>query len=173
MQQRLWIERTFELGIPADHLPEIVERLRGTPARIEDRLRGIPPELLTSTAQGGWSIQTHVGHLIDLEPLWYRRYEELVNQVATLTAADMSNQRTNEADYDSRRFQDILAEFRFARMRFVAALENLADADLQKSSHHPRLNKAMRLTDLAFFAAEHDDHHLATITHILRSLDGV
>ncbi len=171
MQQRLWIERTFEHGIPAAHLPEIIERLRGTPARIEDRLRGIPAELLTDAARGGWSIQTHVGHLIDLEPLWFQRYEELVNNVKTLTAADMSNKRTNEAEHDKRRLQDVLTEFRFSRMRFVAALENLADGDLEKTSHHPRLNTAMRLSDLAFFAAEHDDHHLATITHILRSLD--
>jgi hypothetical protein len=27
----------------------------------------------------------------------------------------------------------------------------------------------MRLLDLAFFIAEHDDHHLATISELLRS----
>ena len=31
---------------------------------------------------------------------------------------------------------------------------------------HPRLGTPMRLIDLAFFVAEHDDHHLAQITHL-------
>ena len=32
---------------------------------------------------------------------------------------------------------------------------------------HPRLDRPMRVIDLAIFAAEHDDHHLARITELL------
>ena len=32
---------------------------------------------------------------------------------------------------------------------------------------HPRLKQPMRLVDHLFFAAEHDDHHLAVIWELL------
>jgi hypothetical protein len=34
---------------------------------------------------------------------------------------------------------------------------------------HPRLGTPMRLVDMMFFVAEHDDHHLATITELARA----
>lgn len=37
-----------------------------------------------------------------------------------------------------------------------------------KSSLHPRLNVPMTIVDLAFFDAEHDDHHLVRINEIKR-----
>ncbi|MBE3135108.1 MAG: DinB family protein, partial [Acidobacteria bacterium] len=33
---------------------------------------------------------------------------------------------------------------------------------------HPRLNQRIRLLDLMVFAAEHDDHHLARLSELLR-----
>ncbi len=34
-------------------------------------------------------------------------------------------------------------------------------------ARHPRLDRPMRIVDLMLFIAEHDDHHLATITQRL------
>jgi hypothetical protein len=34
---------------------------------------------------------------------------------------------------------------------------------------HPRLNKPMRLVDMLFFQAEHDDYHLARISDLIRT----
>ena len=45
-------------------------------------------------------------------------------------------------------------------------LQNINESDLEKSALHPRLGTPMRLIDLAFFVAEHDDHHLAQITFL-------
>jgi hypothetical protein len=36
---RRWFDRKFELGLPPEAIPEIIERLRGTPARLEERFR--------------------------------------------------------------------------------------------------------------------------------------
>jgi hypothetical protein len=33
---------------------------------------------------------------------------------------------------------------------------------------HPRLQQPMRVVDMAFFVAEHDDHHLARMTQLAR-----
>jgi hypothetical protein len=51
----------------------------------------------------------------------------------------------------------------------VTQLEGADQADWVRSALHPRLKTPMRLLDLAFFVAEHDDHHLATISELLRS----
>ena len=51
---------------------------------------------------------------------------------------------------------------------FPNVLERLPGEAIARSAHHPRLNQPMRILDLIVFAAEHDDHHLARITEILR-----
>ncbi len=39
---------------------------------------------------------------------------------------------------------------------------------LGKTALHPRLKTPMRLIDSLYFVAEHDDHHLAIISNLLR-----
>lgn len=82
----------------------------------------------------------------------------------------MENRRTHDADYNSQNIESILKSFRVVRMNFVKRLEELDEDIIARSSHHPRLNTRMRLIDMAYFAAEHDDYHLAVITHLSRKL---
>ena len=70
MSQRVWFDRAFELGIPVESYPELMERLRGTPARLEERVRDLRRGTLTHRPGARWSIQEHAGHLSDLETLW-------------------------------------------------------------------------------------------------------
>jgi hypothetical protein len=62
----------------------------------------------------------------------------------------------------------ILDAFRIARHAFVRRLEGYDDALITRSALHPRLAQPMRLIDHVLFVAEHDDHHLATITRLRR-----
>ena len=62
----------------------------------------------------------------------------------------------------------MLATFEARRADLVAQLEQADEADWLRAALHPRLQAPMRLLDLAFFVAEHDDHHLATISELLR-----
>jgi hypothetical protein len=75
-----WFERVFPTGLPAHLLPVIVERLRGTPARLADRLTSVPHEAIIRCSWGSWSIQENVGHLLDLEPLWQQRVGDLAQR---------------------------------------------------------------------------------------------
>ncbi len=63
----------------------------------------------------------------------------------------------------------LLAAFRSARTLLVERLEAADDALIAHSALHRRLESPMRLLDHAFFVAEHDDHHLANITELVRS----
>ena len=84
-----WIERTFSFDFPAGQYRELLERLRGGPARVEARTRALAPALCTRRLGDKRSIQEHVGHLVDLEPLFSGRLDEFEAGAPVLRAADM------------------------------------------------------------------------------------
>ena len=161
-----WFERSFDFTLPVARFPSVVERLRGTPARLEERTRALPAATLTARHEGRWSVQENVGLLVDLEPLWYRRARQIVDGEGELEATDLANRRTHEANHNARRLDDLLAEFRDLRGRFVQLLLTADAPVLQRTALHPRLRTPMRLIDLAVFVADHDDHHLAAIAEL-------
>jgi hypothetical protein len=162
-----WIERKFDFNFPVGLYPEVVERVRGTPARLEDRLRDVPATILTWRDQDSWSIQENAGHLRDLESLFAQRMDEYVAGATVLHAADMSNRRTYDANHNDVPLELILKSFRDQRTRLVARLDNLVPEMFARVALHPRLNVPMRLVDMLYFQVEHDDHHLARITDLL------
>ena len=165
-----WTDRRFNFDFPAGIYPEMIERVRGTPARLEELVNGLAPETLTSQADGRWSMQENAGHLLDLESLVSQRVDEYLAGNAALHAADMSNRKTYEASHNEVPISTILNAFRTARSELVDRLESL-DADLfARSALHPRLNAQMRLVDMLFFQAEHDDYHLARISELKKLL---
>ena len=163
-----WFERKFSFDLPVTAAAGIVERLRGTAPRLRYRLDDLAPELLTARQGGQWSIQENVGHLWDLEPLWLARIEDIAVGRLSLTEADLENRGTWEAHYNDRSLAELLTGFAAARRLLVHQLDDADEADWLRSARHPRLHVSMRMLDLAFFVAEHDDHHLATISAQLR-----
>jgi len=147
--------------------PNILERLRGTPARIEERMKSVSSEMLTVNSGGRWSIQENIGHLLDLEPLWYGRVDDILVGVPEMRPADLKNTKTLEANHNSKALQELLLDFREARNKLVSRLEVFDERAVQQYVLHPRLKTKMRVIDLAFFVAEHDDHHLAAITELI------
>lgn len=171
MARRVWFDRVFELGLAAAALPDILERLRGTPARLEERVRGVPGDAMTSQVDGRWSIQENVGHLLDLERLWAGRVDDLAAGAEGLRPADLRNRATDEAHHNRSPLREILDAFRRERAGLVRGIEAFGEVDLSRTAIHPRLRLPMTVVDLAFFVAEHDDHHLARITELRRALE--
>jgi uncharacterized damage-inducible protein DinB len=119
-------------------------------------------------AAGKWSAQEHAGHLADLEPLWLARVDGFLADVGTLTIADLTNRKTEEANHNARTLEEILAEFRDARRRLLDRAGQLSPQAFRGTKRHPRLKQPMRLVDHLYFVAEHADHHLAKIWEISR-----
>jgi uncharacterized damage-inducible protein DinB len=166
MKRRVWFDRKFTLGLPPEALADLVERLRGTAARLEERTLALSQEIRTERRGDRWSIQENVGHLLDLESLWAARLDELLAGAHVLRPADLENRKTHEAGHNSRPIAELLREFPEARAALVRRIEALSDSDLARTAFHPRLQQPMGIVDLVFFVAEHDDHHLARITAI-------
>lgn len=165
-----WVERTFSFDFPAGQYRELLERLRGGPARVEDRTRALPTSVLTLQPGGKWSIQQHVGHLGDLESLFSGRLDDFEAGAEVLRAADMSNRATEEARHNERVLTDLFRDFRRERGALVARLDALPPEFFTRSALHPRLERPMRLADMLLFHAEHDDYHMARITELIRAL---
>ena len=162
-QVSVWFERKFEFSFPLELLPNLCARLRGTPARLEEALRDVPRGILVAKVPEKWSAQEHAGHLLDLEPLWIARVGDFTQPGDQLTPADLTNRKTNEANHNDHPVEQILAAFRIERARLLQAVAALDAPAFTQSIPHPRLKTPMRLVAHLYFAAEHDDHHLAKI----------
>ena len=163
-----WIERSFSFNFPTELYPEIIERVRGASARLDEYLFSAPAEILIRHDDGRWSIQENAGHLFDLDALTLERIEQYVAGVDVLHAADITNKATTAANYNSVSAAEIAKRFRERRNEVVTRLESLDAEMFARSAIHPRLNIPMRLVDFVFFEAEHDDYHLARINELLK-----
>ncbi|MDQ2855850.1 MAG: DinB family protein [Acidobacteriota bacterium] len=163
-----WTERKFDFNFPLELFPEMLERVRGTPARLEDRVAQLAPEILMRRDGERWSIQENAGHLLDLESMVEKRLDEYEAGATALHAADMTNRKTYEGDHNQQPITLILAEFRGQRSQIVARLDDFESAMFSRTALHPRLNVPMRLVDMIFFQAEHDDFHLARISELIK-----
>ena len=166
-----WFERSFPSDTPTWMFPSLLERLRGTPARLEERLEAIPSPHHTVKLEQKWSIQENLGHLLDLEPLWSNRVDDILLEHEKLRPTDLANSATDQANYNAQVVQDLLDQFRTARAAFVTKLEALQTAQFDKTALHPRLNTPMNIPDIMYFVAEHDDHHLGIITVMSKKLE--
>jgi uncharacterized damage-inducible protein DinB len=167
-QVPIWFERRFEFSFPTELMPNLLARLRGTPARLDEIIRGYAHYSLTRKSHEQWSAQEQAGHLADLEPLWLARVNDYASGAEQLTVADLTNMKTDEANHNARPFEQILSEFRSARERLLLRVDELDASLYVRTIPHPRLKVPMRLIDHLFFVAEHDDHHLACIRELVR-----
>jgi uncharacterized damage-inducible protein DinB len=163
-----WTRRRFTFDFPVLVYPDVIERVRGTPGRVEDRLRNSDALVLTRRDGNTWSIQENVGHLLDLEPMDTGRLDDFLSGVPCLRAADMTNRRTHDARHNTQPLESLLKRFRAGREALVARLESLDEGDFGRTALHPRLQVPMRLVDWLTFVAAHDDYHLARISELLR-----
>ena len=170
MKKVKWFERSFDFSKDQNIFPSIIERLSGTPARLEEKFKSIPADILETKVDNTWSIKENVGHLIDLEPLWQGRLEDIKNGEIEMRPTDLANRKTDEADHNEQPIEKLLSDFRVIREHTIGLIENLYEETIFKSALHPRLKTPMRTMDLFLFVAEHDDHHLARITELAKLL---
>ncbi|MCE7993548.1 MAG: DinB family protein [Roseivirga sp.] len=169
-QTILWFDRKFAFDHLKGTFPSIYERLDGLMLRLEHKLRAIAREHQQVKIDGKWSVKEHLGHLLDLEELWIARMRDFLNNEVELSPADLENRRTHEANHNDSDLGDLLQALRTKRAEFLSLCRQLEKQAETLTALHPRLKQPMRVIDLAYFVAEHDDHHLAAITEIQRQL---
>lgn len=170
MSNTKWVEKKFEFGLSQDKFPFILNKLKDTPYKIEKLVSSVTTEILKRKINGKWSIQEHIGHIIDLEELHDGRIDDFIKGAEVLRAADMTNKKTHEANHNNKDITELLEELRVTRKKFCNRMEKLDDRILSHVSIHPRLNQPMRPIDMAQFVTEHDDHHINSIIELTEQL---
>jgi hypothetical protein len=164
MQEIPWFERELIFGKNPEMLPYFLERLEGTIIRIEAKVKGIEDKILSEKHNGKWSIKQNIGHLAEVDQIANKRIDEMVSGVAVMSPAVFEPQ-----DYNPWPIEKVISFFSETRKSNLKKYASLNQNQLIKSSLHPRLKVQMTPVDLAWFDAEHDDHHLVKINNILNS----
>lgn len=157
-----WFDRKMTFGLPKEMLPFYLERLDGTLARLEKKVSGVPDSVLSSKPDGKWSVKQHIGHLSEVDGIANRRIREMLDGVPEMSPAVFEPQ-----DYNPWPMNRVLEQFREQRKANLDAYKAIPESGLLRSSLHPRLKVMMTPVDLAWFDAEHDDHHLVKINEII------
>lgn len=165
--QTPWFHRRFNFDFPVTNFPVIFSRLEGSLFRLNAVLQNADDERC-SYSETGWSVKEHLGHLSDLEDLWWKRLNDFLENKTILTAADLNNTKTKEAGHNEKTLNNLLQAFAIERQKILEAVYDFDSGMLSRLSEHPRLNQPMRLIDSLYFVAEHDDHHITAISNLLR-----
>jgi hypothetical protein len=166
MERLAWFQRQFTFGLPAAMLPFYLERLDGTLARIEKKTLGLTDKLLSHKLDGKWSVKENIAHLAEVDKIALRRINEMISGVSPMSPAVLQPER----NYNILSIHEIIKFLRLNREKNIRQYNSLSVDTLLKSSLHPRLKVQMTPVDLAWFDAEHDDHHLVRINEIITSL---
>ncbi len=159
-----WFGRSLKFGYPKGMLPYYLERLEGTIVRIQSKVKGVDDKILSERFNDKWSIKQNIGHLAEVDEIANKRLDEMVAGVSPMSPAVFEPQ-----DYNPWPVEKVIELFKTNRLKYLKKYQSLAETELLKSSLHPRLKVMMTPVDLAWFDAEHDDHHLVTINTILRT----
>jgi hypothetical protein len=166
MKKLEWFERKFAFGVPTGMLPFYLERLEGTIARLETKVKGVSEEILSNKLDAKWSVKQNIGHLAEVDEIANKRIDEMIDGVSPMSPAVFEPR----GDYNTQSVKEVLEYFRKNRLKNLERYRKVAEHELTKSSLHPRLKVEMNPVDLAYFDAEHDDHHLVRINEILNQL---
>lgn len=158
-----WFERHLEFGKPKEMLPYFLDRLDGTIARIESKVKGFAEAVLSAQHNGKWSVKQNIGHLAEVDEIANRRIDEMVAGISPLSPAVFEP----KLNYNEMPVADVIQYFAKTRKGNLEKYSRLTSEQLAKASLHPRLKAMMTPVDLAWFDAEHDDHHLVKISFIL------
>lgn len=162
MKKLEWFERKFTFGLPIGMLPFYIERLQGTISRIESKVTGVSDEVLSEKLNGKWSVKQNIGHLAEVDEIANKRLEEMIMGITPMSPAVFEPR-----DYNQKPVEDVINYLRRTRIANVRRYSVLSADELGRSSLHPRLKVQMTPVDLAWFDAEHDDHHLLRISEII------
>lgn len=169
-KRQKWFDKKFQFELLQEKYDIVLNQLIETPEKITLLISSLPEDILSKRVNDKWSIKENVGHLIDLEELHDGRIDDFIDGKQMLRSADLKNKKTEKADHNSKKLEELLEQFKKVRENFVERLKVLDKKVLANSSIHPRLNQTMRPIDMAQFVSEHDEHHIQTIKDLINNI---
>lgn len=165
VNEKPWFERQLKFGFDPELLPYFLVRLEGTLPRLTKLIEPLNDQQLSHKPNTKWSIKENIGHLAEVDAIANKRIDEMLSGSPVLSPAVFEPQ-----NYNPWPIQKVLELFQQNREANLKKYQHLTDHELRQSSLHPRLKVSMTPVDLAWFDAEHDDHHLVKIKTIIQSI---
>jgi len=162
MKSMNWFDRKLTFGLSPEMLPFYLERLEGTILRLEHKIKNVDDKILSHRFNDKWSVKQHIGHLAEVDEVGNKRIGEMISGMQILSKAVFEPK-----GYNPWPIEKVVEFLRKTRTENINRYKSLSLNDLIKASMHPRLNVPMTPVDLAWFDAEHDDHHLVKLTEII------
>src|SRR6476620_4202580 len=134
-----WFERKFNFDFPVGLFPVIFSRQEGSIFRLDSLLKNADDQKCSYNANG-WSVKEHIGHLYDLEDLWWRRLQDFKHGKTVLSPADLNNTKTKEAGHNEKALDVVMNLFASERQKILEEVYDFDEDMLLKTSLHPRLN---------------------------------
>lgn len=169
LNPKKWFDRKFDFNFGMELYDTLLERLQSAPNMFSQISQMLPKEVQVFKTENKWTIKENIGHLTLLEPLWRIRFEEIKNGSSKISPADLSNRATDEMNFNKFSLQELINVFTNQRTKAIKFLSSLQQSDFTKTSIHPRLQQPMRIVDMMYFVAEHDQHHLEAILNIINT----
>jgi hypothetical protein len=162
-----WSGRIIPVGTAPEQLPVLLERVLGTPARLRELLAGHSAEALRHSPAGRWCALAHLAHLLWVQQRMADRLEDFLALRPRLCDIDQSVQEAEAERQVLRDPGDLLEEFRLERLWAARAIAAAGPPVHRHVARHPCGDRPMRTADMLLWIAEHDDHHLAIMRHLL------
>lgn len=170
MSTSKWFERKFDFSFNVNEFTTIYQRLQQAPNTLAAILLNKPDHTLVHQPDGKWSVKEHTGHLSILEPLWRTRIHDILEKKPILTPTDLDNKATSEAGFNEYGITELVRKFIEERRATLSLLHSINVQDSSQTSLHPRMQQPMRIIDILYFTAEHDDHHIAVIRELIQPI---
>ena len=161
-----WFERDFTFNFGVENFDNLFHRLSNFPVLLKHILNIVPDKLQKFVQKEKWSVNENIGHLFLLEVIWRDRFWEISNGKEQMSSADLNNNATTQSSFNKFSTDELFSCFSYEREKTLTFLRQIQQNDLSNYSIHPRLNQPMRIVDLMYFVAEHDQHHLNAILKI-------
>ena len=161
MQRTKWIERKFTFDFPEGWMFNIIERLRGTPARIDWITAGLGEAELTFVPEGKWSIKEILQHVIDAERVFaYRSLTFARKDNNTLPSFDEKDYAAN-SNGNNRAWHELVEEFKALRKSTELLFNSFTKENLNaigKASDY-----TITVLALGYIIVGHVAHHINII----------
>lgn len=162
----VWADQKFDFPTSPSEMEAQLLHLSTFPSQLSITLESIPHDKFTVRHDEKWSIQEHLGHLLDLEELPSVRVQEILEEQPILSPADMTNRKTWERNYNEENMYDLCERFMARRAELVEQFRSVPEDQLLNRGFHLRLGRHMSILDLAYFHCQHDRYHHEVIMYL-------
>lgn len=139
---------------------EIIERVKGLPARIAVDIDGLSEaELSWRAAEGGWSVREVCGHLRDIGEWWVHRLHVMLTEDDPFLPDFDQEAFVRDGRYQEVEIAAILGEMTRLRLEVVDILSGLTPDGWERTGRHETRGR-LTIRQAMDLVIQHDEGHL-------------